>query len=171
MKARVSDRLQRACAGLVILGGALIALGSQWRFTTQDHFASTRSFGAGGRAAYSPGPPPIRQASLSSWVLLTLVLGALIVISLAIDAASARPRREPVLRAVLLIALLETWCVAYLGAWTSGTSLSLGSGFALTAAGCVLVALLSAAWIVALRRGQPHSRPARNPRRSLESAM
>ena len=170
-RARVRDRLQGACAGLVIIGGALIALGSQWRFTTQDDLFSTRFAGGSGRAIISPGPLPVRQVSFSSWALVTLVLCALVVISLAAEAAAARPRRGAVLWSLLFIASLQAEFVAYIGMWTSGTSLSVDSGYFLVATGCGLVAFASGLWIVALRRSHPQRRLALNPRRSLNSAI
>lgn len=138
---------------LTLLGGILIAVGSQWRFTASNQTFSSRPSGPTGPTAITAAlSPSLRQVSLSSWALLTLIVGAIVLCSLAADAAIARPSRESVGWGMLLIASLLSVFVGYVGLWTEGTTLSVGIGYPLAAAGCALVIVGSALWTNALHR-------------------
>jgi hypothetical protein len=143
----------RLFANLAVAGGILIAFGSQWNFAASNQYFSLKLSGPMGRTVMTAASsPPLRQVSLSSWVLLTLVVGAIVLTSLGADAAIARPSRESVGWGMLLISSLLGAYVAYVGLWTEGTTLSVGTGFSLAAAGCALVIVSSALWTNALRR-------------------
>ena len=145
-------KIPRIFTCLILAGGILIAFGSQWRFVASNQYFSSRFSGPTGRTEITAAlSPSLRQVSLSSWVLLTLVVGAIVLSSLAADAAIARPSRESVGWGMLLISCLLGAFVGYVGLWTEGTTMSVGTGFSLAAAGCALVVLGSALWTFALR--------------------
>lgn len=140
-------RVPVLATALAFVGGVLIALGSQWRFTSTVRL-SGRSAGAKGHATIDPASlASLRQVSLTTWATLALVIGAILLISLAADAAAARPRRRSVGWALLAIGSIVAAWVGLIGIWTSGTTLSLGVGYLLAAAGCGLVLLGAWGWI------------------------
>jgi len=139
---------------LALLGGVLIAVGSLWRFTASNQILSSPSgrIRPIGPTAITSVGPLLRQASFSSWALLILIVGAIVLCSLAADAAIARPSRESVGWGLLLIASLLSVYVGGVGLWTEGSTLSAGIGYPLAAAGCALVIVGSALWTNALHR-------------------
>jgi hypothetical protein len=95
------------------------------------------------------------QGPLSSWVLIVLLIGGILLMSLAAEAATARPLRESLGWGLFLIAWLPVAYLAYVDARTSTSSWSVGLGYELAGAGCVCAVLGSSLWILAVRRQLP----------------
>lgn len=152
-------------AGLALGGGTLIALGSRWHFTEEAVFSSTRFAGAKEHVMMTSSVPP-RQLGPSTRVLPALLVGAILLMSLAADMAIARPPRRSVGWALLTIGGLIAACVAVVGASARGTTTSVGDGYVLAAAGCVLVLLGACTW-VAVARPSPQRSAIGAPRPSM----
>jgi hypothetical protein len=101
--------------------------------------------------AFGPGSPA-HLFQLSSWVLLVLLIGAILLMSLAAEVATARPRRESIGWGLLLIAAMLGAYLVVVGTSTSGTTSSLGLGFRLAGAGCACALLGSSLWTLDVRR-------------------
>lgn len=143
---------QRPFACVALVGGVLIAAGSEWKFAVTNQPLTSAPSGRFGHTAITTTlVHSLRHASLSTWMLLALVVGAVVVSSLAADAAGARPARASLGWAMLCISVVLGAYVACLGVWLQGTTLSLGTGFLLASAGCVLVTVGATLWLTASR--------------------
>jgi hypothetical protein len=147
---------------LAIVGSALVALGSVWRFGIQNGPFWNPVSQSGN--SIIEGVPPARYVSLSSWVTIALVVSGLLAFALAAEAAATRHRQRPIIWSLLVIATLQAVAVVAVGVWSSGTTLSPGSGYYLVAAGSGLVLVASTCLLLGSRVDQYGRRSTVNPR-------
>jgi hypothetical protein len=159
IRSRVVLRPADVLACLTLLGGVLIAWGSQWRFTSIASVSQSHLVGVKGPTTMAIGPgSPAHLFQLSSWVLLVLLIGAILLMSLAAEVATARLRRESIGWGLLLIATMLGAYLVVVATSTSGTTSSLGLGFRLAGAGCACALLGSSLWTLDVRRHLPRER-------------
>ncbi len=136
------------------MGGGLVVLGSHWEFTRSTAPAAVKPIGAAGiTVASTLTVPLVPQSSPASSAILAVVVGAILLMSLAIDGAFARPARRSTCWSLLALGILLAAGICAIGERTSGSSLVLGTGFELAGAGCVLAMLGAIAMLVAAPQG------------------
>ncbi len=137
---------RRALAGVVALGGVLIAAGSQWDLV-RDYVSGPPGVVHPHLHVVTPQFSASRIAlNVSIWIPIALLLCGIILASLGFDVGSEMPRRVRLGWTLFLIACVATACATAVGMSVIHTATSLGPGFALVACGCVLGLVGSALW-------------------------
>jgi hypothetical protein len=139
--------LDRVPAGVVALGGLLIAVGSQLHLVSDYVRGSSGTIGFHSPVILTRLLPGTRlPLVLSYWIPLFLLLCGIVLASLGFDAVTTLPRRAAFGRSIFIVALVATACTFALGVRLLDSTTSAGPGYFVAFAGCVFGLVGSSLW-------------------------